>query len=176
MSDIPCLNCGAVEATHCDGWHRCRACEHQWFDIPRDSRLAGLRRIRQVVKDNFTSAKTELLSIDLTLLDMLVDEEEQVVTKLNTVRKNLREKRGWRVMRVFIEGGVCIGRATGYEVEAGVGDQVTLRITMKSDNASVLLLAEAVVQHTCVCTATGGGERLLNTDCPMHMSGMVVRG
>lgn len=78
------------------------------------------------------------------------------------------------MMRVFIEGGVCVGRMMGYEVEAISGDQVLLRISVKSDNASVLQIAEAVIAHTCSCervrglTTTPDRRYPPPEGCPVH--------
>lgn len=77
-------------------------------------------------------------------------------------------------MRVYVEG-VCVGRATGYEVEAAAGDKVTLRLTVESDNKSVLLLVEAVIACTCTCDhlepgtdGSGRGLRVPIEGCPVH--------
>lgn len=49
------------------------------------------------------------------------------------------------MLRVFVEGGIAVGRATGYSVEAQAGGKVKLTLVIDSGSESVLLLAEAIV-------------------------------
>lgn len=49
------------------------------------------------------------------------------------------------MLRVFVEGGIAVGRATGYSVEAQPDGKTKLTLVIDSNSESVLLLAEAIV-------------------------------